>query len=172
MRRFSRSRKRFRRRTSPLFWIVLAAIALLILILRLTFFHTVRIEGSSMENTLRSGDIALVTRMTGEPQRGDIVECRFPGRSGTYVKRLIGLPGEHIEIKNGISYIDGAAIPEPWLTSYPDAYSISLGEDEYLVLGDNRAESYDSREADMGPISREDMIGRVLFVLWPPRSIK
>ena len=99
MRRFSRSHKRFRRRTSPLFWIVLAAIALVILILRLAFFHTVRIEGSSMENSLRSGDIALVTCMTGEPQRGDIVECRFPGRSGTYVKRLIGLPGEHVEIK-------------------------------------------------------------------------
>ena len=105
MRRFSRSHKRFRRRASPLFWILPAAVALIILVLRLTFFHTVRIEGSSMENSLRSGDIALVTCMTGEPQRGDIVECRFPGRSGTYVKRLIGLPGEHVEIRYGISFV-------------------------------------------------------------------
>ena len=171
MRRFSRSHKRFRRRASPLFWILPAAVALIILVLRLTFFHTVRIEGSSMENSLRSGDIALVTCMTGEPQRGDILECRFPGRSGTYVKRLIGLPGEHVEIKNGITYVNDQAVPEPYLTSYPEAYSVLLNEDEYLVLGDNRAESYDSREEDMGPISKEDIIGRVRFVLWPPRSI-
>ena len=172
MRRFGRSHKRFRRRTSPLFWIVLAAIALTILVLRLTVFHTVRIEGSSMEDSLRSGDIALVTRMAGTPERGDVVECRFPGRSGTYVKRLIGLPGEHVEIRNGITYIDGQAVPEPWLTSYPDDYAVTLEADAYLVLGDNRAESYDSREEDMGPISKEDIIGRVRFVLWPPRSIK
>ena len=171
MRRLSRSRTRHRRRSSLLFWIVLAAAAILLLILRLTLFHTLRIEGSSMENTLRSGDIALVTRMSGEPERFDVVECRFPGRSGTYVKRVIGLPGESVELRNGIAYINGQAVYEPFLTSLPENYAIRLSADEYLVLGDNRAESYDSREADMGPIGRDDILGQLRFVLWPPRSI-
>jgi len=172
MRRYSRSHKRFRRRTSPLFWIVLAAIALVILILRLAFFHTVRIEGSSMENSLRSGDIALVTCMTGEPQRGDIVECRFPGRSGTYVKRLIGLPGDEIQIIDSRVHVNGEAISEPYATGPSEDYGVILGEDEYLVLGDNRAESYDSREEDMGTLRQEDFIGRVQFVLWPLHRVK
>ncbi len=172
MRRQSRSHKRFRRRPVHAFRITLVALAALILVLRLTVFHTLRIEGTSMEATLRSGDIALVTRMTGEPERFDLLECRFPGRSGTYVKRLIGLPGESISLRGGITYIDGQAIPEPYLTSLPEDFSITLGADQYLMLGDNRAESYDSREADMGPISRTDINGQVQFVLWPPRSIK
>ena len=63
-------------------------------------FHTVRIEGTSMVDTLRGGDLALVTRFDyriGAPERGDIVECSFPGRSGTYIKRVIGLPGDTVE---------------------------------------------------------------------------
>lgn len=172
MRRQSRTHKRFYRRPTRAFWVILVALAALILALRLTLFHTLRIEGSSMETTLRGGDIVLVTRLTGEPERFDILECRFPGRSGTYVKRLIGLPGEHVELRNGICYINGQAIPEPYLTSLPHDYSIMLAEDQYLMLGDNRAESYDSREADMGPISRTDLRGQLLFVLWPPRTIE
>lgn len=171
MRRRSRTYKRFYRRPSRLFWIAVAALTVLILTLRLAVFHTVRIEGSSMEDSLHSGDIVLVSRITGETERGAIVECRFPGRSGTYIKRLVGLPGETVEIMNGISYINEQALPEPYLTSPAADYSIVLGEDEYLLLGDNRAESYDSREADMGPIGSEDIIGRVVLSLWPPKTI-
>lgn len=171
MRRQSRTHKRLYRRPSRIFWPTVVALAALILILRLAVFHTVRIEGSSMKDTLHSGDIVLVSRIAGKPERGDIVECRFPGRSGTYVKRLTGLPGETVEIRSGTTYVNGQAVPEPWLTSFAEDYSIALGTDEYLLLGDNRAESYDSREADMGPIGREDIIGRVIFSLWPPKII-
>ena len=171
MRRQSRSHKRFRRRPASAFWNAVIALAALILVLRLTVFHTLRIEGTSMESTLRSGDIALVTRISSVPERFDLLECRFPGRSGTYVKRLIGLPGESIELRGGITYVNGEAIPEPYLTSLPEDFSITLGEDQYLMLGDNRAESYDSREADMGPVSRADISGQVRFVLWPLHSI-
>ena len=174
-----RRRKRTSRlmRPSPLRglkWI--AAVLLVCVLLRLFVFHLVRIEGSSMEDTLCSGEIALVTRLDyrfgGTPARGDIVECRFPGRVDTYVKRVVGLPGETVEIRGGKTFIDGVALDEPYVFSIPEDYSISLGENEYLVLGDNRSESYDSRAEDMGPIAAEDMLGRVRLCVWPLHRIQ
>jgi len=144
-------------------------------LVRLFVFHTVRIQGSSMDDTLRDGEIALVTcfdyRFGGGPARGDIVECAFPDRSGTYVKRVIGLPGEHIEIRGGKTYIDGAYYAEDYVSSPAENYSVVLGPGAYLVLGDNRAESHDSRSADMGLLKRENFLGRVRMVLSPFREI-
>ena len=151
------------------FWISVAFLAVLILLLRLTVFHTLRVEGSSMETTLTSGDIVLVTRLTSPPGRFDIVECRFPGRSDTYIKRVIGLPGEEIQLSGYSLCINGKTMLESYLSTPAEDFSVSLGPDEYLVLGDNRAESYDSRENDMGMLRREDFIGRVQFILWPLR---
>ena len=174
-----RRRKRTSRlqRRNPLRGLVwIAAIALVCLLLRLFVFHLVRIEGGSMQDTLCSGEIALVTgfdyRFGATPARGDVVECRFPGRVDTYVKRVIGLPGETVEIRDGRTYIDGAAISEPYVFSIPEDYSVTLGENEYLVLGDNRSESYDSRAEDMGPIGAEDILGRVRLCAWPLHAIE
>ena len=154
---------------------ILAAFLLLCLGLRLFVFHTVRIEGTSMVDTLRSGDIVLVTRFDYEgnrqPHRGDIVECSFPGRSGTYVKRVIGLPGDMVEIIDSHVYINGIPLSEPYATGPSQDYTASLGADEYLVLGDNRAESYDSRAENMGFISEDNLLGRVRLVLLPFRMI-
>lgn len=181
--RIVRRRKRTSRlrRRSPLrgavrgaVWIT--AFALVCVLLRLFAFHLVRIEGSSMQDTLNSGEIVLVTRFDyrfgAKPARGDVVECRFPGRVDTYVKRVIGLPGETVELREGKTYIDGAAISEPYVFSIAEDYSISLSEDEYLVLGDNRCESYDSRAADMGPIGKEDILGRVRLCVWPLHGVE
>jgi len=154
------------------FWIAVAFLAVLILLLRLTVFHTLRVEGSSMETTLTSGDIVLVTRLTSPPGRFDIVECRFPGRSDTYIKRVIGLPGENISLSGYSLTIDGETRLESYLSSPAEDFSIILGEDEYLVLGDNRSESYDSREEDMGLLGSKDFIGRVQLVLYPFRIIE
>ena len=174
-----RRRKRSSRlqRRSPLrglMWI--AIVALVCVLLRLFAFHFVRIEGSSMTDTLSNGEIVLVTRFDyrfgGTPARGDIVECRFPGRVDAYIKRVIGLPGETIALRGGKTYIDGVALDEPYLFSIPEDYSITLGENQYLVLGDNRSESYDSRASDMGPIGAEDMLGRVRLSVWPLHSIE
>ena len=150
------------------------AFALVCLMLHLFVFHMVRIEGTSMVDTLRGGDIALVTRFDyriGTPERGDIVECSFPGRSGTYIKRVIGLPGEEVQIIDSRVYINGSPLSEPYATGPSGDYSAQLGADEYLVLGDNRSQSYDSRAEDMGLIHRENFIGRVRLVLWPLRKI-
>lgn len=174
-----RRRKRTSRltRRNPLRGVIwIAVFALICILLRLFVFHLVRIEGSSMEDTLCSGEIALVTsfdyRFGAKPARGDVVECRFPGRVDTYVKRVIGLPGETVELREGKTYIDGAAVSEPYVFSIAEDYSISLGEDEYLVLGDNRCESYDSRAADMGPIGKEDILGRVRLCVWPLHGVE
>ncbi len=108
-------------------------------------FSAVRISGTSMEDTLISGDVVLVTRLSyalgGTPGRGDIVECTFPGRDGSYVKRVIGIPGDRIEFISGQLYVNGQPYSEPYVTSETEDISIELGDDEYFVLGDNRAES-------------------------------
>ena len=157
--------------------VAVLAVAVIVCILIRTFvFHTSRVEGSSMEATLQSGDIVLITRFDyrfGQtPSRGDIVECRFPGRSGVYIKRVIGLPGDEVVYQDGHGYINGSALSEPYATGPFEDYSAVLGEDEYLVLGDNRGESYDSRAEDMGFLSADCFLGRVRCVLWPFRWIE
>jgi signal peptidase I len=115
-----------------------------------------------------------------DPKRGDIVVFQPPpgveeacGAGGTYVKRIVGLPGERIAEENGTVYIDGTELEEPYLE--PDRRAegsfapVELGEDEYFMMGDNRGLSCDSRV--WGPISREDMVGPVFFVYWPPNRI-
>ena len=133
---------------------------------RTWLFSAVRIAGSSMENTLVSGDIALVTRF-GNPTRGSIMQCVFTGRSGRYIKRVIGLPGDTIEFRQGQLIVNGKPLSEPYVTSQTEDLQIVLGENEYFVLGDNRAASYDSRAEDMGCIRRDQFLGRVRWILWP-----
>ena len=152
---------------------VLPLILIALLILgRIFVFHTVRIEGTSMNNTLKRGDVVLVVGLFGnEPNRGDIVECKFPGRDGTYVKRVIGLPGEFVEISGNDTLINGLPLRESYVSSEAEDYSIQLDEDQYLLLGDNRAESYDSRAPEIGPASLSAFTGRVVFRLRPFGSI-
>ena len=132
---------------------------------------TVRVAGVSMRETLSGGDVALVTRVDyldgRAPRRGDVVECRFPGRGDTYIKRVVALPGDEARFEGGRLILNGEAVSESYVSSPTGDYSVRLGEDEFLVLGDNRAESYDSRMADMGPVGRDAFLGRVRWVVWP-----
>ncbi len=154
-------------------WVALAASAVIVLCLcaRRWCVGTVRIAGASMEDTLCGGDVVLVTRFDylggRAPARGQVVECRFQGRGDTYIKRVIGLPGDEIAFFGGALTVNGSAVPEAYVSSPTEDYSIRLGEDEFLVLGDNRAESYDSRMQDMGPVGGDAFIGRVRLVVWP-----
>lgn len=165
--------KSFFKKTWPTL-LALAVFGCICLLLHQFVFHTVRIAGTSMVDTLRSGDIVLVTRYDyhiGTAHRGDIVECSFPDRSGTYIKRVIGLPGEQVDIIDSRVYIDGTPISENYASGSSENYSALLGENEYLVLGDNRSESYDSRAEDMGFIGQENLLGKVRLVLLPFRKI-
>ena len=162
------------RQTLKLVLLIVAVLALGLAV-RIYVFHVARVEGTSMETTLNSGDLAVVTRFDyrlGRPRRGDIVECRFPQRDGVYLKRLIGLPRETVEIIDSRVYIDGVPLSEPYATGASEDFRAELGMNEYLVLGDNRSESYDSRAPEIGTLHRKDILGRVRFTVWPFRLIK
>lgn len=148
----------------------LAAAAGLGLFARAYVFTLTRVAGDSMETTLETGDVALVTEfdyLKSPPARLDVVQVEFPGRDGKYLKRVIGLPGETVDIISGVVHINGTALDEPYARLSDDDYHIVLGEDEYFVLGDNRPESYDSREEDIGAVSADAFLGRVRAVVWP-----
>lgn len=137
------------------------------------------VEGPSMEPSFYTGQFVLVSRLHylfGEPRRGDIVVFNSPEYVDQpdhppLIKRMIGLPGEHIEIRQGQVYVDGVALNQPYINN-PDTPFLrndgewTLGPDEFFVLGDNRAHSEDSGE--FGPVSRERISGRALVRYWPP----
>ena len=143
----------------------------------------IRVKGRSMEKTLRSGEWALVTKW-GEYRRGDVVICRFPRRASAafqlgpaqsvtqhavFVKRLVALPGDTVEIVSGQLFVSGDYVPPPpAMRSAPRDFPLrKLGPDEYFVLGDNRRTSHDSRAADVGPISGDMLHGKVRWVVFP-----
>lgn len=135
--------------------------------------------GLSMYPALNDGDYLLVDKISyhfTDPDRFDIVVFPFRYQENTfYMKRIIGLPGETVQIVDGIIYINGRELNEtfgygeirnPGLASE----QITLKQDEYFVLGDNRNNSSDSREPSVGNILRSDIIGKARFRIWPLRG--
>lgn len=156
-------------------WIRELAIAIVIvLVIKTFFFEIITVEGGSMLETLRTGDklyVSLLTPKINGYERGDIVICFYPGREDRCVKRIVALPGETVKIVSGQVYVNGEPLEEPYLEHragyhYPE---ITLAEDEYFVLGDNRPISHDSHSHDVGPVSRIE--GEVRFILWPLNRI-
>ena len=138
------------------------------------------VSGSSMENTLSDGDNLIVDKITyrfSDPKRYDIIVFPYQYEENTYfIKRIIGLPGETVQIVDGIIYIDGEALQESYgrevmKNSGLAADPVTLGEDEYFVLGDNRNDSTDSRDPSVGKIPRERIIGRAWVRIWPLSKI-
>ena len=138
------------------------------------------VSGSSMETTLSDKDQLIVDKMTyrfRDPKRYDIVVFPYQYQDNTYyIKRIIGLPGETVQILSGMVYIDGMRLDEhygneimenPGIAEEP----LTLGEDEYFVLGDNRNNSSDSRASEVGLIHRKDLIGRAWIRVWPLSQI-
>lgn len=130
----------------------------------------IRVDGTSMIHTLDNNEFILVSKvayLARDPQRLDIVICRYPGRDGTYVKRIVGIPGDTVQIQNHTVYINGQPLDEPYI-DYPADYTyplIQLGQDQYFVLGDNRIHSTDSHV--IGPITRDAIEGYVHMVVYP-----
>lgn len=138
-----------------------------------------RVEGRSMENTLFDGDNLIVDKISyrfKEPERFDVII--FPYRyekNVYYIKRIIGMPGETIQIKDGFVYIDGEKLEENFGKEKMDDPGIAenlieLGQDEYFVLGDNRNHSKDSRSEQVGVLHREELAGRAWIRIWPFHS--
>lgn len=139
-----------------------------------------RVDGTSMNPTLSDGDNLWVDKLTytfGDPDRFDVIIFNYD-EDTTYVKRIIGLPGETVRIdQNGSIYINDKLLKENYgkepilATNLGRANQpVVLGEDEYFVLGDNRNNSSDSRWADVGNVSRDDIVGKVILRIFPLSS--
>lgn len=132
------------------------------------------IPTGSMENTIMPGDRVIASRLhyaVGDPKRGDIVVFRYPDNEKIlYVKRVIGLPGETVEIKDdGTVYIDGEPLHEPYVKEKVSGdfgpYKVPQGS--YFMMGDNRNNSMDSRYWDDKYVKKEKIIGKVFFEYFP-----
>ena len=134
------------------------------------FLSTVVVQGRSMEPTLEDGDRCLLNRLSyfyASPKRGDLVVLHDRDENDLAVKRIVALPGESVHVGNGNLYVNGRRLPEPYLkhgtiTSAPvwAGQTIRLGGNEYVVLGDNRGESEDSRL--YGPVARGQIVGTLI----------
>ena len=131
----------------------------------------IRVDGSSMVPTLQSNEFVFVNRLAyriGSIERGDIVVFHFPGDPDQeYIKRAIGLSGDHVRIHNGIVYVNGQQIQEPYIAAAPTYRGDwQIPEGHIFVLGDNRNSSSDSH--NWGPVPTENVIGKAVFIYWPP----
>jgi signal peptidase I len=177
-------------------WVVtiVGAIAI-VLVVKAYVVNPYRIPSSSMEPTLhcsepgsgclagRFSDRVLANRLIyhfSEPERGDVIVFDTPplaeercGAGGTFVKRLIVLPGETWRMSNGVVYVNGKRLVEDYvrpLRRGSDTRSLQkVPPDHYVMMGDNRIQSCDSRV--WGPVSRDNLIGKVFAVYWPPQRI-
>lgn len=171
-------------------WEVVSTILYLVFVVCVTFLfikyvaqRTV-VDGSSMVPTLQNNDNLIVDKITyrfKDPQRFDIIVFPFAYTPNTYfIKRIIGLPGETIQIdEEGNIYINGEILEEHYGREVIAANKIgrakdpiTLGENEYFVMGDNRNDSSDSRTAAVGNISRDQIIGRAWVRVWPFSEFK
>ncbi len=157
--------------------LIYVGIVLVITFLIITFVgQRTHVSGESMENTLDDGDQLIVDKLTyrfHDPERFDIIVFPFRYKENTYyIKRIIGLPGETVQILDGAIYINGAVLEESYgrevmLDAGTAAEPITLGDDEYFVLGDNRNYSSDSRDPSVGVIHRKEIVGRAWLRIWP-----
>jgi signal peptidase I len=136
-------------------------------------YQPVQVEGTSMMPGLENHERIFINKYIYrfEPiRRGDIVVFHFPlDPSKSYIKRVIGLPGETVEVRKGRVYINGRELKEPYVPSWfldSDSFPpVTLGPEDYYVLGDHRDASNDSRE--WGPVARDYIYGKAVFVYWP-----
>lgn len=161
-------------------WIIYIVCIVGISLLIITYVgQRTRVDGHSMEPTLSDGDNLIVDKISyrfREPERYEIVV--FPYRyeeNVYYIKRIIGLPGETVQVVDGYVYINGEMLDEHYGAEVMEnpgiaAEPITLGEDEYFVLGDNRNHSSDSRAETVGVIHRDELMGRAWVRIWPLSS--
>ncbi|MBE5869735.1 MAG: signal peptidase I [Lachnospiraceae bacterium] len=135
-----------------------------------------RVNGDSMETTLSDGDNLIVNKIQyrfSKPKRFDVVVFSFKYASQTYyIKRIIGLPGETVQIKDSVIYINDEPLPESYgIEAMKDAglasEKIRLGKNEYFVLGDNRNRSVDSRDPSVGPVAKSSIVGKAWLRIYP-----
>lgn len=163
-------------------WVIPFASALVVaLLLKNYVIINADIPTGSMENTIMPGNRLIGSRLSylkDGPERGDIVIFRYPdNEEELYVKRVIGLPGETVDIRDGHIYIDGSEVPltedylkEEWTVATGD-YHFQVPEDSYLMLGDNRNDSWDARYWNNTYVQREKILGKAVVIYWPLQNV-
>ncbi|MCB8943773.1 MAG: signal peptidase I [Ardenticatenaceae bacterium] len=131
-----------------------------------------RIDGSSMNPTLVDGEYLIINNLSyylDEPQRGDVIVFRHPNNELNLIKRVIGLPGDTVEIKDGQVIVNGVVLDEPYIKAAPNYNGRwDVPEDNYFVLGDNRNNSSDSHSWSYLP--EGNIIGKAEVIYWPPQE--
>ena len=159
-------------------WIVYILIVAVLAFLLLNYVaQRVLVDGTSMNPTLQDQDSVLVEKLSyrfGDPERYDIVVFKYLGKDDTYyIKRIIGLPGETVQIIDGYVYIDGELLEtdiygnDVMLSAGRASEPITLGEYENFVLGDNRNGSSDSRSTSVENVARSQIVGKAFIRIWP-----
>ncbi len=148
---------------------------IIVLVINVFLAQATRVEGQSMEPNLHDDQRLIIEKVTYRfrpPERGDIVVLRPPQESSEpLIKRVVGLPGETLEIHDGQVYIDGKMVDEPYLNqpTWSTLEPILIPEEHVFVMGDNRQASNDSRA--FGVVALDDIIGRAWVRYWPPAEI-
>jgi signal peptidase I len=152
-----------------------AQLLVLALIAAAFFMRTSPVDGLSMEPRVHAGEIVLINTLAyrfGPVRRGDVVAFRHDAPTAeTYIKRIAGLPGERVEVREGVVFVDGRELAEPYV-QFRDKRSapvVAVPPRAYYVLGDNRADSDDSR--NWGVLRDTDVVGKALVGIWPPRRL-
>lgn len=156
------------------------------LVVYLFFMQPHQVNGQSMVPNFQSGEYVLTDKVSyrlGDPKRGDVIVFHAPasaqcpkGTGCDFIKRVVALPGETVEIKGEHIYVNDQQLDEPYIPSdfetLPGAFTksrkVTLAENEYFVVGDNRPYSSDSRA--WGPITRDEIVGKAFFRYWPPQE--
>ncbi len=161
---------------------ILSTVLYLMLVVALTFLFVqfvgqrTHVNGDSMNVTLEDGDNLIVDKLSyrfSDPERFDIIVFPYQYQEKTYyIKRIIGMPGETVQVIDGMVYIDGEMLDESYgkeIMQYAGVASepLTLGEDEYFVLGDNRNNSSDSRDPSVGNVHEDQIIGKAFIRIWP-----
>jgi signal peptidase I len=157
-------------------WLLAAGVLVALVLARAFVVEPMRIPSSSMAPSLRPGEHVVtekVTRWWRPWQHGDVIALDSPADGELLVKRVVGLPGEQVGIRDGHLVVDGHRVPEAYTD--PDAIDsvfygpVRVPDGAVLVMGDDRANSVDSR--DFGPVPEHAIVGRVVGVLWPPSRV-
>lgn len=159
-------------------------IAVVLALFIITFIaQSFLVQGSSMEPSLTHGERLMVDKLSfrfNEPSHGEVVVFRYPSdRRRKFIKRIIGVPGDEILIRNGYVFLNGDRLEEPYISgptygayNSPSYGPVVVPEDSFFVLGDNRRNSDDSRYPDVGFVSSDDIVGRALLVYWPINRVE
>ena len=156
------------------------AVIILIVVLIRTFIATpVIVSGSSMDPTLKNGQVLILNKLAKKYSRDDIVviDAKINGKKERIVKRIIGLPGETLEYKDGFLYINGKRTHDDFVNFTRDftledvTGKKKIPEGYYFVMGDNRRNSLDSRDPRVGLVKKSDIIGKPILRIWPLNKI-